>query len=97
MINSSNLFMKRKYRVVIGKEIVDKNKKIDEQNCKNKGACLPCFDDEKDVTMPVLRFLPITWQIIYRYYSYIFKNNVLEMSENSSYNGTIRKGGLITS
>lgn len=26
-----------------------------------------------------------------------FKNNVLEMSENSSYNGTIRKGGLITS
>ena len=37
MINSSNLFMKRKYRVVIGKEIVDKNKKIDEQNCKNKG------------------------------------------------------------
>ena len=31
----------------IGKEIVDKNKKIDEQNCKNKGACLPCFDDEK--------------------------------------------------
>ncbi|WP_418389250.1 hypothetical protein, partial [Acidaminococcus intestini] len=36
-----------KYRVVIGKEIVDKNKKIDEQNCKNKGACLPCFDDEK--------------------------------------------------
>ena len=47
MINSSNLFMKRKYRVVIGKEIVDKNTKIDEQNCKNKGACLPCFDDEK--------------------------------------------------
>lgn len=47
MINSSNLFMKRKYRVVIGKEIVDKNKKIDEQNYKNKGACLPCFDDEK--------------------------------------------------
>ncbi|WP_302782523.1 hypothetical protein, partial [Acidaminococcus intestini] len=46
-LNSSNLFMKRKYRVVIGKEIVDKNKKIDEQNCKNKGACLPCFDDEK--------------------------------------------------
>mgnify|MGYP006977834700 CR=1 FL=1 len=32
-----------------------------------------------------------TWQIIYRYYSYIFKNNVLEMSENSSYNGIHKK------
>ena len=47
LTKNPNLFMKRKYRVVIGKEIVDKNKKIDEQNCKNKGACLPCFDDEK--------------------------------------------------
>jgi hypothetical protein len=47
MINSSNLFMKRKYRVVIEKEIVDKNKKIDEQNCKKKRPCLPYFDDKK--------------------------------------------------
>lgn len=43
MINSSNLFMKRKYRVVIEKEIVDKNKKIDEQNCKKKETLSSLF------------------------------------------------------